>query len=149
MTFSTQSGGGLASAASLQSVHPDWIRGQNERLAAFFGVPDVRDAAMILRLLPLDPETNLPPAWARGCKSTRNLPRFSRDNERLPFGFDIGALKHPEISRRIAWVVENGSGWWRVSFNGLFFEDETDAFAYRMRWNEPLAVAYSKIVEKC
>lgn len=89
----------------------------------------------IIRLMPRDPDTGMPPEWLRGITSHEQFPRMDTGADRN-FVFPISQIPQTIIAERVAFIVENCAGPWACSIDGFHFAWESDACLYRLRYGE-------------
>ncbi|RYD65946.1 MAG: hypothetical protein EOP83_06230 [Verrucomicrobiaceae bacterium] len=107
-------------------------------LAEFFGVDFEHQVSTLIWLVPWSGETGLPPECFRGRPKLVDLPRFTLSTS-IDYStiIEIHELRQADIALRVSWVVENLSGPWSVAEMGILLAHPDDAFAYRMRWDDP------------
>jgi hypothetical protein len=95
------------------------------------------DAAKLIQLMVMN-KTITTPEWLRGCNQMEHLPRYTPWTPHAERAgvvlFPIPVIRQSEIAERCIWIVDYLGGPWGIGSESIFFLDEEDAFAYRMRW---------------
>ncbi len=114
-----------------------WVCVSRMRAAEdFFGRP-LHETNVLLRQIHAlsDPV----PEWLRGAQRLQDLPRYARIGEKVEHErIALPGVKLPGVAQRVAWVVENLNGGWRVQHTtrpAFYFLDLRDAVYYRLRWS--------------